>query len=71
MTGILVMSGVLTLVVAGCVCVVWAARGGPRRVRAVAAVTLTAGELARVASRSDGTSRRDGGSGGLDGGSDT
>jgi hypothetical protein len=29
------------------VCVVWAERGGPRWVRAVATVTLTAGELLR------------------------
>ncbi|MFJ3922110.1 hypothetical protein [Streptomyces sp. NPDC090022] len=39
--------GVLALAVGGCVCVVWAERGGPRWVRAVAAVTLAAGELAR------------------------
>ncbi|MER7053605.1 MULTISPECIES: hypothetical protein [unclassified Streptomyces] len=44
---VLVLSGVLVLVVGGCVCVVWAARGGPRWVRAVSAVTLAAGELAR------------------------
>ncbi|MDG9723117.1 MULTISPECIES: hypothetical protein [unclassified Streptomyces] len=58
---VLVLSGVLVLVVGGCVCVVWAARGGPRWVRAVSAVTLAAGELAR-ASKSSG--RR--GSGGDD-----
>lgn len=52
MTGVLVMSGVLALVVAGCACVVWAARGGPRWARAVAAVTLTVAELVRVAGRS-------------------
>ncbi|MGW1930169.1 hypothetical protein ACWCPG_12650, partial [Streptomyces sp. NPDC001919] len=34
------LTGVLVLVVGGCVCVVWAARGGPRWVRGVAAVTL-------------------------------
>ncbi|MGW1714417.1 hypothetical protein [Streptomyces sp. NPDC002156] len=44
---IAVLSGVLALVVGGCVCVVWAARGGPRWVRVVARVTLFAGELAR------------------------
>ncbi|MET7936677.1 hypothetical protein [Streptomyces sp. NPDC005322] len=44
---VLVLSGVLVLAVGGCVCVVWAARGGPRWVRAVAAVTLGAGELVR------------------------
>jgi hypothetical protein len=48
---VLVLSGVLALVVAGCVCVVWAARGGPRWARAVATVTLTAGELVRRAGR--------------------
>jgi len=42
-----VLLGVLALVVFGCVCVVWAARGGPGWVRAVAAVTLTAGKLVR------------------------
>ncbi|MBV6699407.1 hypothetical protein [Kitasatospora aureofaciens] len=43
----LVLLGVLVLVAGGCVCVVWAQRGGPRWVRAVAAVTLGAGELVR------------------------
>jgi hypothetical protein len=43
--GVLILSGVLVLAVGGCVCVVWAARGGPRWVRAVAAVTLVACEL--------------------------
>nr|WP_189149505.1 hypothetical protein [Streptomyces lacrimifluminis] len=45
--------GVLVLVVGGCVCVVWASRGGPRWVRGVARVTLTAGEALRRSSRSD------------------
>lgn len=44
--------GVLALAVGGCVCVVWAERGGPRWVRAVADVTLAAGELLRVVRRS-------------------
>ncbi|MFJ8584733.1 hypothetical protein ACIRD2_08745 [Streptomyces sp. NPDC093595] len=44
---VLVLAGVLALVVGGCVCVVWAERGGPRWVRVVATVTLTAGELVR------------------------
>ncbi|MFF5788304.1 hypothetical protein ACFY8P_25490 [Streptomyces sp. NPDC012693] len=44
---LLALTGVLVLTVGGCVCVVWAARGGPRWVRAVAAVTLAAGQLAR------------------------
>ncbi|MFD0211078.1 hypothetical protein ACFVH9_18570 [Streptomyces hirsutus] len=43
----LVLLGILALVVGGCVCVVWAERGGPRWARAVAAVTLGAGELLR------------------------
>ncbi|MCX4674897.1 hypothetical protein OG413_06080 [Streptomyces sp. NBC_01433] len=38
---------VLAVCVGGCVCVVWAGRGGPRWVRAVAAVTLAAGTLVR------------------------
>jgi hypothetical protein len=44
---VVVLLGVLALAVGGCVCVVWAERGGPRWVRAVATVTLTAGELLR------------------------
>ncbi|MFF4582706.1 hypothetical protein [Streptomyces sp. NPDC001389] len=44
---VLVLLGVLTLAVGGCACVVWAERGGPRWARAVAAMTLTAGELVR------------------------
>ncbi|MCX5554841.1 hypothetical protein [Streptomyces sp. NBC_00038] len=47
---IVVLLGVLLLVIAGCVCVVWAARGGPRWVRVVATATIAAGELV---SRSD------------------
>ncbi|MFJ4921077.1 hypothetical protein [Streptomyces sp. NPDC088725] len=39
--------GIVVVVAGGCVCVVWAARGGPRWVRAVSAVTLAAGELVR------------------------
>ncbi len=54
------LSGVLVLVVGGCVCVAWAARGGPRWARAVAAVTLAAGELLRS---SKGSGRRAGGQG--------
>jgi hypothetical protein len=44
---VLVLLGILALTVGGCACVVWAERGGPRWVRAVATVTLTAGELVR------------------------
>ncbi|MEF9885718.1 hypothetical protein [Streptomyces sp. P9-A4] len=54
---------VLVLVVGGCACVVWAARGGPRWVRGVAAVTLAAGRLVRSGNR-----RRSVGGGGDDGG---
>lgn len=50
---VLVLSGIVVLAVGGCVCVVWAARGGPRWVRAAAAATLAAGELARRAGRRD------------------
>ncbi|MFF3005215.1 hypothetical protein ACFVTF_20660 [Kitasatospora sp. NPDC057940] len=46
-----VLVGVLVIVVGGCVCVVWAERGGPRWVRAVASVTLASGSLLRRSSR--------------------
>ncbi|MET8507708.1 hypothetical protein ABZV60_24100 [Streptomyces sp. NPDC004787] len=49
---VLVLSAVLVLAVVGCGCVVWAARGGPRWVRGIAATTLAAGELVRGAQRS-------------------
>ncbi|MEU3983873.1 hypothetical protein AB0F77_27985 [Streptomyces sp. NPDC026672] len=52
---IAVLVGVLVLVVGGCVCVVWAARGGPRWVRAVAGATLVSGELVRRAGRNGGS----------------
>ncbi|KOV76344.1 hypothetical protein ADL01_16420 [Streptomyces sp. NRRL WC-3618] len=52
------MVGILVLVVGGCVCVVWASRGGPRWVRGVARLTLAAGEAVRSSSRS---SRNSGG----------
>lgn len=54
---LILLSCVVLLVLAGCACVVWAARGGPRWVRAVAAVTLAAGEAVR---RSGRTSRKQG-----------
>ncbi|MFD8707336.1 hypothetical protein ACFV1W_32930 [Kitasatospora sp. NPDC059648] len=44
-----VLVGVLVLVLTGCGCVVWAERGGPRWTRAVAALTLAAGDLLRGA----------------------
>ncbi|MEU9098398.1 hypothetical protein [Streptomyces sp. NPDC048361] len=47
----LILLGVLVLVVAGCVCVVWSSRGGPRWVRAVASLTLAAGDVVRGADR--------------------
>ncbi|GAA2264256.1 hypothetical protein GCM10010145_44720 [Streptomyces ruber] len=48
---VVVLSVVLAAVAGGCVCVVWASRGGPRWVRAVSFATLTAGELVRRAPR--------------------
>lgn len=45
---LMVLIGVLVLAVGGCVCVVWAARGGPRWVRGVAKVTLLGGEVVRA-----------------------
>ncbi|WP_111552773.1 hypothetical protein [Kitasatospora sp. SolWspMP-SS2h] len=42
---------VLLLVLGGCACVVWAARGGPGWVRAVSRVTLGVGEVVRRAER--------------------
>ncbi|MFE0650712.1 hypothetical protein ACFVZH_19190 [Streptomyces sp. NPDC059534] len=56
-----VLIGVLVLAVGGCACVVWAARGGPRWVRAVAAVTLLGGEVVREGRRR--SLRRGGGNG--------
>lgn len=55
----LVLLGVLALVVGGCVCVVWADRGGPRWVRVVATMTLAAGELLRRSGKSRSLSRSD------------
>ncbi|BCM69786.1 MULTISPECIES: hypothetical protein [Streptomyces] len=49
---IVVLLGVLALVIGGCVCVVWAERGGPRWVRIVAALTRGAGELVSSAQKS-------------------
>jgi hypothetical protein len=51
--GVLVLTGLLVLVIGGCVCVVWASRGGPRWVRGVAAVTLVVGELVRAFAKSN------------------
>ncbi len=46
-----VLVGLLVLTLAGCGCVVWASRGGPRWTRAVAALTLGAGEVLRSGAR--------------------
>ncbi|WP_327314761.1 hypothetical protein [Streptomyces sp. NBC_01235] len=57
---VLVLVGILVLVLGGCACVWWAARGdAPRWARAVSVVTLTASELLRQA---DTRSRRSRGS---------
>jgi hypothetical protein len=50
---IILLLGVLLVVVAGCVCVVWAARGGPQWVRVVATATIAAGELVRRSDKRD------------------
>jgi hypothetical protein len=41
----LLLLGVLTLALAGCVCALWADRGGPRWAYVVGKVTVTAGEV--------------------------
>ncbi|CAM5603398.1 hypothetical protein [Streptomyces narbonensis] len=64
---LMVLIGVLVLAVGGCVCVVWASRGGPPWVRAVAKVTLLGGELARASHRRGRTQQGDGGVGGCGG----
>ncbi|GAA2407190.1 MULTISPECIES: hypothetical protein [Streptomyces] len=52
---VLMLSVVVLLVIGGCVCVFWAARGdAPRWARGVAKATLLGSELARSA---DGSSR--------------
>lgn len=49
---VLVLSIVVLLVIGGCVCVFWAARGdAPRWARGVARATLLGSELARTTSR--------------------
>ncbi|WP_199924582.1 hypothetical protein [Streptomyces sp. WM6386] len=54
---VLVLVGILALAVFGCVCVVWAERGGPTWVRAVAAVTIGLGKALQSSGK-----RRGGGS---------
>ncbi|MFC4502321.1 MULTISPECIES: hypothetical protein [Streptomyces] len=51
---------VLVLVVGGCVCVVWASRGGPRWVRWIATATLLLGEVVRAPGRGNNQSGGDG-----------
>ncbi|MET9681802.1 hypothetical protein [Streptomyces coeruleorubidus] len=52
---VLILLAVVLLLIGGCVCVFWAARGdAPRWARGVAKVTLLGSELARSA---DGSSR--------------
>ncbi|MFI2611267.1 hypothetical protein [Kitasatospora sp. NPDC018619] len=63
-----VLVGVLVLVLAGCGCVVWADRGGPRWARAAAALTLGAGRAVRSYGRSRPRRVGGGGDGGGDGG---
>ncbi|PKW10359.1 hypothetical protein SAMN05428944_2455 [Streptomyces sp. 1222.5] len=48
---IVVLLGVLALVIGGCVCVVWAERGGPRWARVVAKVTLVAAEVVSTSTK--------------------
>ncbi|MFE7558482.1 hypothetical protein [Kitasatospora sp. NPDC057500] len=57
---------ILALVVGGCVCVVWADRGGPRWTRVVAAATVGSGRVLRRYQKSQ---RREVG-GGADGDGD-
>ncbi|MFE2046311.1 hypothetical protein ACFXAZ_36395 [Streptomyces sp. NPDC059477] len=64
---ILVLSVLVVLAVAGCACVVWASRGGPRWVRGVASATVMAGELVRKSSRSQKNSGPGSQSGSVDG----
>lgn len=59
---VILLAVVLTLAVAGCGAVVWAARGGPRWVRAVASVTLAAAEVVRVLGKTGKSGKRGGGS---------
>ncbi len=49
---VLILSVVVLVVIGGCVCVFWEARGGaPRWARGVARATLLGGELVRSANR--------------------
>ncbi|GAA4308246.1 hypothetical protein GCM10023086_27120 [Streptomyces venetus] len=58
---VLILSVVVLLLIGGCVCVFWAARGdAPRWARGVAKVTLLGSELARSANRGSRSQRSDG-----------
>ncbi|MET9761120.1 hypothetical protein ABZ016_18965 [Streptomyces sp. NPDC006372] len=59
---VLILSVVALLIIGGCVCVFWAARGdAPRWARGVAKATLLGSELARSASRNPRHSQQSGG----------
>ncbi|MGW0862928.1 hypothetical protein [Streptomyces sp. NPDC002611] len=59
---VLILSVVVLLVIGGCVCVFWAARGdAPRWARGVAKATLLGSELTRSASRSSRSQQSGGG----------
>lgn len=59
---VLILSVVVLLVIGGCVCVFWTARGdAPRWARGVAKVTLLGSDLARSAGRSSGSRQSGGG----------
>lgn len=66
---VIALACVLLLVVGGCACVVWAARGGPRWARAVSTVTLALGEAVRASGRRSRSGSGSSGSMGDDGGS--
>ncbi|MFD8234205.1 hypothetical protein ACFV20_20290 [Streptomyces sp. NPDC059696] len=58
---VLILSVVVLLLIGGCVCVYWSARGdAPRWARGVAKVTLLGSEIARSASRSSRSRQSDG-----------
>ncbi|MFF0742038.1 hypothetical protein ACFYVL_16730 [Streptomyces sp. NPDC004111] len=57
----LVLAGLVVLAVGGCVCVVWAERGGPRWTRAVAAVTIGVSDLVVSSAKRNKRRRRLGG----------
>jgi hypothetical protein len=64
MTTVLVLSVLVLLVIGGCVCVYWTARGdAPRWARGVAAVTDVLSELVLKANKNS-SSRSNGNSGG-------